>query len=77
MKPGTLFLPHKARKSHWKRLLDVDGVVHEGRRLRRTVFGARSELTDIFRPRCDKTLFLTTQTTDVLNCIACMSLRQR
>ncbi len=76
MGPGTLFLPPKARKSMWKRLLDGDGLVHEGRRLHRVVHGARAERTEIFRPRCDKTLQLTALTDAGLSCIQCMVLRQ-
>lgn len=73
---GTLFLPPKARKSYWKRLLDADGVVHEGRPLHRVVHGARAERTDLFRPRCDKALQLTVLTDAGLSCIACIVKRQ-
>jgi hypothetical protein len=60
----------------WKRLRDVDGVVHEGRRLSRVVHGSRAERTELFRPRCDKTRQLTALTDAGLSCIACMVLRQ-
>ena len=74
VKPGTLFAPRRYSKASWKRLVDDDGIVHEGRMLFRTVYGEKAARTNLYRPRCNKTVVLTTATEAALNCFACLVL---
>ena len=74
MRPGQLFVKPSTnkRKNRWKRLRDPDGIVHHGKRLHRVVHSNKSEPTEVYQARCDKTLQLYLMTDADLNCLLCL-----
>lgn len=74
MGPGQLFIKHytNKRKNRWKRLVDDGGLVHHGKRMHRVVHSHKSEPTEIYQARCDRSLQLSQMTEADLNCLLCI-----